>query len=228
MEPVNENTKPTVAYCRACGKALTPDLVQNYQGTVFCLEHMPQAAAPQQSVPQGDGGPNPYRQPAPPHRSDVSPGWAFVLGLIPGVGAIYNGQYAKGFVHALVTGVLFNLAGNGGGSTQTLFELFIPVWIFYMAFEAFHTAKKRMIGEPVDEFSSIFPNSNLQTGFPVLPVLLIVVGVVFLLENLQLLNLRALKPYAGPVLLIALGVFMLYARLKANAQVAREVHHERS
>ena len=228
MEPVNDNPKQTAAYCRACGKALSPEQVQNYQGTVYCLEHMPQMAPPPQAPMPGDGGPNPYYQhPAPP-QSSVSPGWAFVLGLIPGVGAIYNGQYAKGFVHALVTGVVFSLADHGAGSTQTLVEFMIPVWILYMAFEAYNTAKRRMLGESVDEFSSIFPNANLQTGFPVLPVLLIVVGVVFLLDNLQWLNLRALKPYAMPTIMIALGVFLLFARLKANAQVAREVHHERS
>ncbi len=230
MEPVNDNPRQAVAFCRACGKALMPDEVQNYQGTVYCLEHLPQASATQQQAPPvSDGGANPYYQPPPrPVQTSASPGWAFVLGLIPGVGAIYNGQYAKGFVHALITGVLFSLADHGSGSTQTLFEMCIPVWIFYMAFEAYNTAKRRMMGEHVDEFSSIFPNSNLNTGFPVLPVLLIVVGVVFLLDNLQWLNLRALKPYAGPVLMIAVGVFLLMARLKANARIGQEAHHERS
>jgi hypothetical protein len=234
MDPVNDNPKPTVAFCRACGKALAPDEVHNFQSTVYCLEHMPQASAPQQAgpyqpPPSSDGGANPYYQPPPrPPQSTVSPGWAFVLGLIPGVGAIYNGQYAKGFVHAIITGVLFSLADHGSGSTQTLFEMCIPVWIFYMAFEAYNTAKRRMTGEPVDEFSSIFPNSNLNTGFPVLPVLLIVVGVVFLLDNLQWLNLRALKPYIGPLALIGLGVFLLYGRLKTNSRLSQEAHHERS
>jgi len=45
-----------------------------------------------------------------PHfMSDVSPGLAFFLGWIPGVGAIYNGQYAKGLVHAVLWGVLVSL-----------------------------------------------------------------------------------------------------------------------
>src|ERR1019366_7316784 len=38
--------------------------------------------------------------------ADVSPGLALFLGMIPGVGAIYNGQYAKGMVHAIIWGVL--------------------------------------------------------------------------------------------------------------------------
>ena len=40
--------------------------------------------------------------------ANVSPGLALFLGMIPGVGAIYNGQYAKGMVHAIVWGVLMS------------------------------------------------------------------------------------------------------------------------
>ena len=55
---------------------------------------------------------NPYLQTAAPPVAPVnnSPGFAFVLGLIPGVGAIYNGQYLKGLVHAIIFGLLISLA----------------------------------------------------------------------------------------------------------------------
>ena len=52
--------------------------------------------------------PSPYTTPQPsPHpMSDpgASPGLAFLLGFIPGVGAIYNGQYVKGLIHVVVLG----------------------------------------------------------------------------------------------------------------------------
>jgi hypothetical protein len=156
-----------------------------------------------------------------------SPGLAFVLGLIPGVGAIYNGQYAKGFVHVLVTGLLFSLSGHDSGIMEPMFETFSVVWFFYMAFEAYHTAKKKMLGEPVDEFSSLFARPAGGTGFPVLPILLIFLGVLFLLNNLDILRIRQLMPYAGPVLLIALGFYMLLSRLRTNARPS-EVSHERN
>ena len=44
--------------------------------------------------------------------ADVSPGLALFLGMIPGVGAIYNGQYAKGMVHAIIWGVLMSIADS--------------------------------------------------------------------------------------------------------------------
>lgn len=223
MEPVKENEQPPITvFCRACGKGLTAAEAQNHLGTVYCSEHMPK-------VTQGEysSTPNPYTA-APVQNPSVSPGLAFVLGLIPGVGAIYNGQYAKGFVHVLIAGLIFSLSGRESGAMRPLFELFIPVFFFYMAFEAFHTAKKRMLGETVDEFSSIFPNSGGDMGSPALPVFLIALGVLFLLDNLHVLSLRQLVPYAGPMLLIGLGCYMLYARVRSNSRPVREVSHERN
>ena len=49
--------------------------------------------------------------------ADVSPGLALFLGMIPGVGAIYNGQYAKGLVHAVVFGVLCSIADSRATAT---------------------------------------------------------------------------------------------------------------
>jgi hypothetical protein len=38
-----------------------------------------------------------------------NPDAAFVLGLIPGVGAIYNGEYFKAAIHVLIFGMLTSL-----------------------------------------------------------------------------------------------------------------------
>ncbi|MBL8231531.1 MAG: hypothetical protein JNL98_23750 [Bryobacterales bacterium] len=228
MDPIQDNpqTPPTTppsatAFCRACGRGLSQDAILTYQGTVYCADHMPRVTVPPAATPTG-------ATTGLPQDPNISPGLAFLLGLIPGVGAIYNGQYGKGFVHVLIAGLLFTLAGAESGPMEPLFSLFIPVWFFYMAFEAFHTAKKRILGEPVDEFSSIFPN-QAGAGFPVLPVLLIGLGVVFLLNNLDILSIRRLMPYAGPVFLISLGCYMLYARAKSNAALGapQEAGHDR-
>ena len=54
-----------------------------------------------------------------------------------------------------------------------------------------------------------------SSRFPVAPVVLIALGVVFLLDNLDLLELRRMLRY-WPVLLIALGVYMLYIRMAGS------------
>jgi len=195
--------KPVTAYCRACGKALTEDTVRVAMGTVFCEEHVPQTAS------------SPYTATAAPAIANpgVSPGLAFLLGLIPGVGAIYNAQYTKGFVHVVILGMLISIlsSGNAGG-LEPLFGILIAVFWFYMAFEAYHTARKRMLGESVDEFSSLVDMRLKGPGFPLAPVLLIALGVLFLLNNFGWLHLREIMRF-WPALLIAAGGWMLYVRL---------------
>jgi len=85
---------------------------------------------------------------------------------------------------------------------------------FYMAFEAYHTARRRQQGLLVDEFSSLFPMHGANK-FPVAPILLIVLGVMFLLNNLDLFQVERIIRY-WPVLLIVLGVYMLYLRMSGS------------
>jgi hypothetical protein len=80
----------------------------------------------------------------PPRPGAPNPWLAGALGFIPGVGAMYNEQYAKGIVHLVVFAVLVSLADNHG-----IFGLFIAGWVFYMAIEAYHTAAARRDGHPL-------------------------------------------------------------------------------
>jgi len=207
MTIASENPKPVTAYCRSCGKPLTEDTVRVAQGTVYCEEHLPQQPqAPAASPYTASNLPNP----------GVSPGLAFLLGLIPGVGAIYNGQYAKGLVHVLILGMLISInSSDTVGELGPLFGLLTAVFWFYMAFEAYHTARKRLAGEIVDEFSSLVQIKGEGGGFPVLPVALISLGVVFLLNNLGVLRLRFIMQF-WPVILILAGGWMLYSRLSGG------------
>ena len=218
------------AFCRTCGKPLCEACERSAMGTIFCEEHLPvqpTGAPPPYENPAGVSGAGqpyspyttPYTAPYPAERAGASPGLAFILGLIPGVGAIYNGQYAKGLVHVIVLGLLISIvSSNAAGDLAPLFGLLIGLWFFYMAFEAYHTASKRQKGEIVDEFSSIVPMQNHTSGFPVVPILLIVIGIVFLLVNLDLVRLYQVLRY-WPVFLIALGVYLLYARVARPAEV---------
>jgi len=145
--------------------------------------------------------------------SGSSPGLAFLLGLIPGVGAIYNGQYVKGLVHVVILGVLISIVSSDAASGfEPLFGMMIGVWVFYMAFEAYHTARKRQLGQSVDEFSSIVPLHGRPSRFPVGPIVLIAVGLLFLLNTMDVLRFGQLIRY-WPVALIALGAYLLYERM---------------
>lgn len=159
---------------------------------------------------------NPYTAPHPPPvpQQFVSPGLAFGLGLIPGVGAIYNGQYSKGIVHVIIVGLMISLLSNGGANGyEPLMGLLLAGFWAYMCFEAFHTAQLRQRGVVVDEFSSLIPmRGSGSARFPAAPLMLIALGVVFLLNNLDIVDLRRVLRY-WPVGLIALGIYMLFLRV---------------
>jgi hypothetical protein len=158
--------------------------------------------------------------------SDVSPGLAFFLGCIPGVGAIYNGQYAKGLLHAIIWGVLMSIANsNASHGLEPLFGIMIGAFWFYMAFEAYHTARKRRLGEPVDEYSSLL-NLRGKHNVPVFAIALILIGIVLLLHTLNLLDFEYVARY-WPVLLIAAGVYMLAGRFTGKETDTPEVRNER-
>ena len=215
MTAPSGNDKPVTAYCRSCGKPLTEDTAKMAMGTVYCEDHLPKETQEQQPGAQGAAA-NPYTAPygaRPVPNPGVSPGLAFLLGLIPGVGALYNGQYAKGLVHVLVLGLMISInSTDAAGGLEPLFMMLTSVFWFYMAFEAYHTARRRMQGEPVDEFSSLVQFKNTPGSVPVVPVALIGLGIVFLLNNLDLLRLRVVLRY-WPALLILAGVWMLYSRM---------------
>jgi hypothetical protein len=230
MNCANHPDTPAIGYCRECGKPLCEACRQQADGTIYCEEHAPRAAWPATPPPAPappppsytTPDPSPYTAPQPTTTqytgdTGASPGLAFMLGFIPGVGAIYNGQYVKGLIHVIVLGVLIAIVNNDdiNGNMQPLFGMMIAVWVFYMAFEAYHTAKRRQLGQPVDEFSSIVPRKGQPSRFPLAPAVLIAVGLVFLLHNLDILRIGQLLRY-WPIGLIGLGVYMLYERLSGS------------
>jgi TM2 domain-containing membrane protein YozV len=75
-----------------------------------------------------------------------NPAVAAALGIIPGVGAMYNGQFLKGLIHVFIFAVLVSTTGH-----RHIFGLFIPAWILYQVFEAYHVAKARRDGQPVPD-----------------------------------------------------------------------------
>lgn len=205
------NTEVRAAgYCRVCGKALAEPDVRTAQGTVYCAEHVPAAPPPAQRPPAAES--SPWTGAPPPEAASVSPGLAFLLGLIPGVGAIYNSQYAKGLIHVVIFGLLISIVSSGIGGLEPLFGMLIGAWCFYMPFEAYHTAKKRQRGETVDEFSSLIPLKAQADGSKIAPIVLIAGGALFLLITLDVVPLYQVVRF-WPVILIALGAYLLYSRM---------------
>ena len=156
MNCANHPDRERVAFCQNCGKPLCQECTRTVGSAVFCEPCLAaKLAGAGTNIPPGGGYPYtsatdsvnyavdgvipPPRQPGAP-----SPGLATLLGFIPGVGAMYNGQYAKGVVHLIVFAILVSLANENG-----IFGLFVAGWIVYQAIEANHTARAKLAGTPL-------------------------------------------------------------------------------
>jgi len=141
-----------VGFCQDCGKPLTVDTVRPVGTGVFCEPCLQTrvggaGAAPGYSATPGYTTVPNYGTvpPRPVASNEPSPGLAGLLGLIPGVGAAYNGQYAKGIAHLVIFVVLFALMVDVSG----FFFFFVAGWEVYMMIEAHHTALAMRDGLPL-------------------------------------------------------------------------------
>jgi TM2 domain-containing membrane protein YozV len=153
MNCANHPETAAVAYCQYCGKPLCDQCAHKVNNIVSCE---PCLAARVHAAGTGTYGVHintPGFQytaagPLPPNTDGRpighEPWLAFLLGLIPGVGAIYNGQIAKGLAHVVIFALLVDLSHYNG-----VIGVVVAAWIFYQAFDAYHTAAARREGRPL-------------------------------------------------------------------------------
>lgn len=145
---------PAAVFCQNCGKPLDRQSARVVGTAVFCEPCLAARLHGSATVPPGaSAGAGGFQAGAWTSNfwpssgiasSTPDPGLATLLGFIPGVGAMYNEQYAKGIVHLIVFAVLVSLVNANG-----IFLLFVFGWVFYMAIEAHHTAQARRDGTPL-------------------------------------------------------------------------------
>ncbi len=206
-----------VGYCRNCGKAMCSVCVRPVRDVLYCEDCL--------AGIMGIPGANPVGTPAtaasapaalPPAnsvgRSTSSPGVAFVLGLFPGLGAVYNGEYNKALIHIVVfAAMIVGLSSDIGDSADVVLSFLLAGFIFYMAFDAMRTAKAKNLGEtPTD------PLESWSKDRPIGPIILIALGLLFLLNNFNWLPFYRLGRL-WPLILIGVGVLMFRKRLSRNS-----------
>jgi hypothetical protein len=219
---MNCTLHPDVAatsYCRTCGKAMCEKCSHSVRGVVYCEDciatrlhdTMPPAA---NIVPGAPGTPM-----APVVvSSGPSPGLAGVLaGFFPfGVGAVYNGQYAKGLAHLLIFVVLVVGASNAGHGYEPFFGLGIAFFYIYQIIDAVRSAHAIRLGQPAPDPFGL--GKAFGTGervdlnrVPVGAIVLIGLGLLFLMNTMGLFH----GYWIGrlwPLILIAIGVWMFVKR----------------
>ncbi len=166
MNCANHPDLPVSAYCQNCGKPLCTQCVRSVAGVVYCEPCLaarlhPGSGAPYTSQPSasttGPAAPGstawarvpgaaPYPAGARPSGGGASPVLAGFLGAIPGVGAMYNGQFVKAFAHVIIFVIVVSVAQHFDPA-----GILVAAWVFYQIFDAVQTAIARREGRPLPD-----------------------------------------------------------------------------
>jgi hypothetical protein len=202
-----------VGFCRNCGKAMCSTCVRPVRDVLYCEECLaeivgipapppPLAATPAASAPGALPPPIPVR-------SASNPGVAFVLGLFPGLGAVYNGEYNKALIHVVVfIAMIVGLNSDMGDGADVALSLLLAGFVLYMAFDASRVAKAKSLGQDSND-----PLEALTKNRPVGPIILIGLGVLFLLNNFDWFSFHRVGRLLWPLILIGVGVMLFRNRL---------------
>ena len=134
MNCANHPEVAAAAYCQSCGKPLCTGCMRSVGGVIYCE---PCLAARLSPPPMGGAA-------VPATGFHAHPVLAGLLGFIPGVGAMYNGQFVKALAHVLIFAVFVSLSDR-----NSFFGLLAAAWTFYQVFDAAQTAKARRDGLPL-------------------------------------------------------------------------------
>jgi hypothetical protein len=224
MNCTTHQETPAAAYCRTCGKPLCESCKREVQGLIYCEDCI---AARVHASPAATSVTNPH---AP------NPAVAAVLGFIPGVGAMYCGEFLRAIIHVGVFAVLMAIANE-----VHALEILPFFWYCYMIFDSYQIAKAKREGRPIPEIpgfksasgagfgaSGAVPPStpppavtavpspslvdvNRSQNMPIGPIILIGLGVLFLLHTMGFSPFHEIWKL-WPLLVVGVGGWMIWQR----------------
>lgn len=196
-------------YCRNCGKPMCAACSRPVRDVLYCEDCLakitglatPGAPVASANAEFGNG----------PRRGGSQPVAALLLGFVPGLGAIYNGEYNKALIHIVVFAALIvGLNSDLGDGPTVAVSLLLAGFIFYMALDSMRTARAKITGEVVSD-----PLESWSKDRPVGPMILIAMGGLFLLNNFGFFSFFQIHRF-WPVILIAVGVLMFRNRMGSH------------
>ncbi|HXM67359.1 MAG TPA: DUF5668 domain-containing protein [Candidatus Acidoferrum sp.] len=231
MNCATHSDAAAVAFCRTCGKPLCGTCTRDVRGVVYCEPCLaarldgtvpaPGFVPPQSTYPQTVYPPAGAPIPPPRPSSGPNPAVAGILGAIPfGVGAVYNGQYAKGLAHLFIF-VMLIYGANHSDRWDFVFGIGIAFFVIYQIIDAVRTAKALQIGQsapdPLGLGQAFSMGEKFDSGkIPVGAVILIGLGVLFLLHTMGIME-NGFERF-WPLILIFLGGWMFYRNYERTRQ----------
>ncbi len=196
MKCFYHSDKEATKFCNNCGKPLCDDCTRNVKGIVYCEDCLYGAISSQERLKAIENrSPNPVI--------------SFFLAFVPGLGAVYNGEYMKAIMQFLIFCCLIIAADMSG---LFIFGLGAALYYFYTIIDAYRSANKiRLMGENEIKKEKESKYAGIGRGLT-----LVVIGLFFFLKNLGWLSFKFIGVY-WPLILIAIGGYIIYVDyLKKN------------
>ncbi|MBS1788124.1 MAG: B-box zinc finger protein [Acidobacteria bacterium] len=184
------------ARCSSCDRNLCPACDHRIKGYPYCQDCIVAGIELLRH--------NPTEKTYLPQTEGKSPFLALVLGLIPGLGAAYNGQPVKALVHFVVTAGLWTLADVFHNTLEMTCALASFAVYVYSLYDAFRSAQRQRQGANLAEEDEqlrqfMRARTNLWGG------LLIAIGVLTTLHIIFPVQTHRF----WPLLLVAAGIYLL-------------------
>jgi hypothetical protein len=192
------STVDSQEYCSTCSKALCAECSHRIKAKVFCQDCLVRGAEWAASVKDL-------------HIPTDAPKRAAALSLIPGMGAVYNGDYQKAIIQFAVFAALIIM----GDEAHSIFGFGAFVFLVFTMFDSYRMAEANLRSRVDEKPAKAHPAKDNTVA--VWGVLLIVLGMVFLLKNfIHFYFLNRMWPLA----FIALGVYLVVRSVRDREEAA--------
>lgn len=209
------------AFCRTCGKALCDECKRDVRGVTYCEDCI--VAGLQHTLPSA-GPASGFVAAAAVPASGPNPTVAGILaGFFPfGLGAVYNGEYAKGLAHMVIFALLIAIQHADNTAADIMHGFTIAFFYFYQIFDAVRSARAKQMGQPTPDPLGVYGALGISGGAsgpaaaavskaPIGAIVLILVGVAFLLRNMGVFYFGSIGKL-WPLILIFFGIRMFQKR----------------
>ena len=165
----------------------------------------------QSAVPKQVGGQSHASSRAP------IPAVAAFAAVIPSIGAVYNREYMKAVIHfAVFSGLLIV------GASVGQFHMAAMVFYLFTIIDAYRSAEVIARREP----NPIEPDSTEEINLPLWGGALILMGVIFLLDSLEVIRVKAIVKL-WPLIFIGLGSYLIFDYLRERRRSRKECSDSR-
>jgi hypothetical protein len=185
-------TTEATELCSACNRPLCPECAHQIKSKIYCQDCLVRGAEWAAAVKDL-------------HIPRDSPKRAAACAIIPGIGAVYNGEYMKALTYFAVFAALAIM----GDDVHPVFGFGAAVFLLFTMFDSYRTAEAKArarLESGAVPVSLAVDRSSMAWG-----VFLMVLGGVFLLQRLIPFHFMN---RLWPLLFIALGGYLVYRALE--------------